>query len=71
MINLTGKEAFNQVLKNEFQLSNFESWLKSATQEKFVFKQSPDIICVQVPVFTEKNFDTKTMHEKQLLIWFF
>ena len=47
LIELNGKDAFNHVLKDEFQLSNLDEWLKSASMEKFVFKQSPDSICVQ------------------------
>ena len=47
LIYLGGKEAFNQVLKDEIQPENFEAWVESARSEKHVFKQSPDVICVQ------------------------
>ena len=56
LIYLGGKEAFNQVLKDEIQPENFESWVESARSEKHVFKQSPDVICVQVHLHFQPSF---------------
>ena len=56
LIYLGGKEAFNQVLKDEIQPENFEAWVESARSEKHVFKQSPDVICVQVHLHFQPSF---------------
>ena len=40
------KETFKFLMK-EFKLINFSQWLKSANEEKYVFRASPNNICIQ------------------------
>lgn len=42
----TPKEAFKFLMK-EFKLKNLDQWLKSAIEEKFVFRVSSNNICIQ------------------------
>jgi len=57
--NKTSKETF-KVLMKEFKLKNLDQWLTSAIEEKFVFRISPNNICIQTAQNEVKDLTEKS-----------
>ena len=58
----TSKENFKFLMK-EFRLRNLDYWLKSAVEEKFVFRISPNNICIQAAQNEVKDMTDSSIND--------
>ena len=56
------KETFKYLMK-EFKLENLNQWLRSANEEKFVFRHSPNNICIQTAQNEITNLVQQSVNE--------